>query len=67
MKDSADIRLLKATDRLDNMRSYPYRTDRGERFKRHIKEAYVMNLPLAESVNEYILIEMKKVLNRLKI
>ncbi|MBN2016019.1 bifunctional (p)ppGpp synthetase/guanosine-3',5'-bis(diphosphate) 3'-pyrophosphohydrolase [Candidatus Dojkabacteria bacterium] len=66
MKKSAEIKLVKAVDRLDNMRSMPYRVDRGARFKRHLKEIFEMNLPLAKSVNPYILREMKKVIKRLE-
>lgn len=62
MRENDEVRLVKAVDWLDNIRSYPYRTDKGERFARHICEISEMNLPMAESVNSYIASEMKEVL-----
>lgn len=62
MKESKEIRLLKATDFLDNLRSFPLRTLRDERFFGHVKEASTMYLPIAESVNSYITLEMRKII-----
>ena len=62
MKESEEVRLLKAVDWLDNLRSFPFRKVRDKRFFRHIKEASSMYLPMAESVNSYIASEMKKVI-----
>ena len=66
MQENHEIRLIKAIDRLDNIRCYLYRTDRGERFKRHLREIFEMNLPLAKSVNKYILKEMEKIIEKLR-
>lgn len=44
-----DIRLIKAADKLDNLRSYPLRTDRGDRWKRHLMEARTLFPVLARS------------------
>jgi len=65
MKESKEVRLLKAADWLDNLRSFPYRTLRDERFFRHVKEASTMYLPMAESVNSYIASEMRKIIKNL--
>lgn len=65
MKESDEVRLLKAVDWLDNLRSFPYRKDRGERYYRHLKEASEMYLPLAQSINNYLASEMKKVIKKL--
>lgn len=65
MKASKEIRLLKSVDWLDNLRSFLLRKDRGERFFRHRREALEMYIPLAESVNQYIASEMKKVIKTL--
>ena len=62
MKESEKVRLLKAADWLDNLRSFPFRKVRDKRFFRHIKEASTMYLPMAESINSYIASEMKKVI-----
>ena len=60
-----EVRLMKSIDWLDNLRSFPFRTDRGERFFRHIREAYELYVPLAESTDPYITQEMKNVLSKL--
>ena len=62
MKESEEVRLLKAVDWLDNLRSFPFRKVRDKRFFRHVKEASTMYLPMAESVNSYIASEMKKII-----
>ena len=56
-----EIRLLKACDCLDNLRSFVYRTDRGERWQRHLQEAKDMYIPLARATgNEWLMTEMEK-------
>ena len=58
---SEEIRLLKACDWLDNLRSFVYRTDRGERWQRHLKEAQEMYIPLAKATgNKWLITEMEK-------
>lgn len=55
-----DVRLIKACDWLDNLRSFIYRTDRGERWQRHLKEAKEMYIPLAEATrDDRLVMEMK--------
>lgn len=65
MKFSEEVRLLKAADWLDNLRSFPFRRVRDERFFRHVREASTMYLPMAESVNPYVALEMRKVIRTL--
>jgi GTP diphosphokinase / guanosine-3',5'-bis(diphosphate) 3'-diphosphatase len=61
MKEPLSTRLIKACDWLDNLRSFKKRTDRGERWHRHLREAVEMYIPLAESTgNHWIINEMKK-------
>lgn len=56
-----EVRLLKTCDWLDNLRSFPFRTDRGERWQRHLKEAREMYIPLAEATADtWLLAEMQK-------
>jgi hypothetical protein len=58
---SQEIKMIKACDWLDNLRSCVYRTDRGERWQRHIKEDKEMYLPLAELIgNKWLIAEMTK-------
>jgi len=64
MKESDEVRLIKTVDWLDNLRSFPYRKDRGERYCRHLKEASEMYLPLAQSINNYLTSEMKKIIKK---
>ena len=61
VKGPKEVRLIKTCDWLDNLRSFVYRTDRGERWQRHIKEAREMYIPLVEAVgNGWLMKEMKK-------
>lgn len=56
-----EVKLLKACDWLDNLQSFVYRTDRGERWQRHLVEAKEMYIPLARATNnQWLLQEMKK-------
>ena len=65
MEESEDVRLLKALDWLDNIRSFPFRKIEDKKFFRHVKEALNMYLPMAESVNFYIASEMRKIIETL--
>ena len=62
IKESKEVRLLKAIDWLDNLRSFPHRKIKDKRFFRHIKEASEMYLPLAETINDYVTSKMKKII-----
>lgn len=56
-----EIRLAKCADKLDNTRSMLLRTDRGNRWKRHVRETKESYLPLAESTgNQWAIEEMQK-------
>ena len=58
---SMDIRLIKAADKLDNLISYQLRSDRGDRWKRHLTEARTLFLPLARSTaNQYLIDAMEE-------
>jgi len=58
-----EVRLMKAADKLDNVRSLALREDRGERWQRHIWEAETLHIALAESTGEdYFVVEMHKAL-----
>lgn len=52
-----DALLIKACDWLDNLRSLEFRTDRGERWRRHLNEAKEMYIPLAKAIGDKWLIE----------
>ena len=55
------IKLLKACDWLDNLRSLAYWTDRGEKWQRHLQEAKEMYIPLAKATeNKWLIGEMEK-------
>lgn len=59
------IRILKASDALDNMRSLPLRSDRGPRWERNVREAADVYLPLAESTGHSLLMkEMRRAWER---
>jgi len=61
LKGQQEIKLLKACDWLDNLRSFIYRTDRGERWDRHLQEAKEMYIPLARATeNKWLITEMEK-------
>ncbi len=56
LKSAEEIKLIKACDCLDNIRSLVYRTDRGDRWQRHLREAREFNIPLAEATGRKKLI-----------
>ncbi len=61
LRGSAEDKLLKACDYLDNLRSLLFRTDREERWQRHLREAEEMYIPMAEATrDEWLISEMKK-------
>lgn len=65
LQKSSEIKILKACDWLDNLRSLPARTDGGERWNRHLREAVEMYIPMAKATgNEWLVKEMKKAYNK---
>jgi len=65
-KAGENIRLLKAVDYLDNLRSFMFRKDlHTARYNRHLREVKEIYIPMAESVSEYVVEKMKKVLDKL--
>lgn len=61
IRASQEVKMVKVCDWLDNLRSCVYRTDRGERWQRHLQEDKEMYLPLAENIGDQWLIkEMNK-------
>lgn len=62
---SADVRLIKTCDWVDNLRSLPYSLKRDEKLERIKKEAREMYIPLAEATgNDWLITEMKKAYSR---
>ncbi|MDP2655946.1 MAG: HD domain-containing protein [bacterium] len=58
---SQEVKLIKTSDWLDNLRSFRGRVDRGDRWQRHLREAQEMYIPLAQSThNSYLIDEMIK-------
>lgn len=67
IKSTQELKILKACDYLDNLRSFPYRTDRGERWQRHLREANEMYIPMAEATEVgYLIKETKKAYQEIK-
>jgi len=69
MKQERNIRAIKACDRLDNVRSWPYIPKSHpsiKKFPRWFREFDKTSLPLAESVDKKLVILMKKALSRAK-
>jgi len=70
MKKPIEVRMIKACDWLDNMRSWQYipkdHPAREKKFPRWFKEAETMYIPLAKTVNEKIAIEMKNILTKMR-
>lgn len=61
-----DALLIKSCDWLDNLRSFKFRQDRGERWRRHLDEAKEMYIPLARvSNNAWLIKEMEKAYERI--
>jgi GTP pyrophosphokinase len=59
--ESQELKVIKACDWLDNLRSCVYRVDRGERWQRHLREDEEMYLPLAKIVGDkWLIAEMIK-------
>lgn len=67
LESSEAIIILKAADWLDNIRSLVYRTDREDRWQRHLRETEQMYIPLAKaSGQEYLIEEIQKALETAK-
>ena len=65
LQESLEKKILKTCDWLDNLRSFVYRTDRGERWQRHLQEAKEMYIPLARAAeNKWLIAEMEKVYDK---
>lgn len=69
MEKDHEVRMIKACDWLDNMRSWPYIPEEHparKKFPRWFLEAETMYFPLAKSVNQKLVTEMRRALSKAK-
>jgi (p)ppGpp synthase/HD superfamily hydrolase len=62
---AADVKLIKISDRLDNLRSLRYTVNKAK-IRRYVRETEKKYIPLAETCNNYVFREMKHEISYLK-